>query len=606
MFYGVARHFASRKSPNRTGVNELNLLYSMWRGGALGDCDKCERDSGYVTCRSSMWCLTTRASAMKTTSSAMLVARSATRSRLRDTRMSSRERVIVAGFSSMHCRSSRKSWLFRWSTSSSSIRMRRAATASLRTNASSASVSMRVALVAMRGMSTSGLSSGSLLSLAADWAMFTAWSPTRSRSFTIFRAEVMKRRSWPTGWRRASRRTRRSSISSSRSSIAWSSRMTSSASSASRSLSASIALWTIVSARPPMRSRRVLSSFSSSSKCRSMPSPRRPASAEASADVVLGHALGRLGEDLRRLVVLDQAPLHEERRPVRDARRLLHVVGHHDDRVAGPQVEDKLFDLRRRGRVEGRGRLVHEQDVGLDGQAPGDAQALLLPARQAEGRVLEPVLHLFPQRRLAERALDQVDHLAARAHAEHARPERHVLVDRLGERVRPLEHHADAPAQVDDVDARGVQVEAVEQHGAGHLHPVDQVVHPVEGAKQRRLAAARGPDERGHRALGNGHRDLVQRLVLAVVERQRLGLQDLAARRPFRDGARGHVDARERSRRRGGPRGRRRVRAGRIFGRHDGLHGQSLKPMPCRRRARSTMAVKFSANVRSSSTHTVP
>jgi hypothetical protein len=50
---------------------------------------------------SSAWCLMIRASAMNTTSSATLVARSATRSRLRATRISSIARVMVAGSSSM-------------------------------------------------------------------------------------------------------------------------------------------------------------------------------------------------------------------------------------------------------------------------------------------------------------------------------------------------------------------------------------------------------------------------------------------------------------------------------------------------------------------------
>ena len=48
-------------------------------------------------------------------------------------------------------------------------------------------------------------------------------------------------------------------------------------------------------------------------------------------------------------------------------------------------------------------RLVHEDDVRLDRERSRDTQPLLLTAGQAERAVLEPVLHLVPERRLAQR-----------------------------------------------------------------------------------------------------------------------------------------------------------------------------------------------------------
>jgi hypothetical protein len=59
-------------------------------------------------------------------------------------------------------------------------------------------------------------------------------------------------------------------------------------------------------------------------------------------------------------------------------------VGHDRDRVVGLQFVDQLLDLRGRDRVERRARLVEQDDLRLDGDGAGDAQALLLPARQAE------------------------------------------------------------------------------------------------------------------------------------------------------------------------------------------------------------------------------
>src|SRR5262245_31666338 len=105
----------------------------------------------------------------------------------------------------------------------------------------------------------------------------------------------------------------------------------------------SMALRTIASARPPMRSSSSLSTASSWSKCRSNPCLPflRDGLAEASSDVVLGELLARAGEEVRRLAHLDQLAQQHERGAVRDARRLLHVVRDHDDRVAALQVQDQ-------------------------------------------------------------------------------------------------------------------------------------------------------------------------------------------------------------------------------------------------------------------------
>ena len=56
-------------------------------------------------------------------------------------------------------------------------------------------------------------------------------------------------------------------------------------------------------------------------------------------------------------------------------------------------------------------------DLGLDGDGPGDAEALLLAAGQAHGRLLEPVLDLVPQRGPAQGPLDDVVEVALRCPA---------------------------------------------------------------------------------------------------------------------------------------------------------------------------------------------
>ena len=95
-----------------------------------------------------------------------------------------------------------------------------------------------------------------------------------------------------------------------------------------------------------------------------------------------------------------------------------------------------------------------------------------------------------------------------------------VLEDRLGKRVRLLEHHPDAPAQPDDVDARRVDVLAVDLDVSLDARARDDVVHPVERAQERALAAARRPDERRDQVRRDVDRDCLERPLGAVVEVQ--------------------------------------------------------------------------------------
>ena len=109
---------------------------------------------------------------------------------------------------------------------------------------------------------------------------------------------------------------------------------------------------------------------------------------------------------------LDQVALVEEGRVVGDARRLLHVVRDDHDRVAPLELLHELLDLGGGDRVDRRARLVHEDHLGLDGDRAGDAEPLLLAAGERQARLLELVLDLVPQGRLAQGVLDAVGELA--------------------------------------------------------------------------------------------------------------------------------------------------------------------------------------------------
>ena len=63
-------------------------------------------------------------------------------------------------------------------------------------------------------------------------------------------------------------------------------------------------------------------------------------------------------------------------------------------------------------RIQGRGGLVEQQHLGLDGQRAGDAQTLLLAAGQPDRAIAQPILDLVPQGGAAECFLDDLVHAA--------------------------------------------------------------------------------------------------------------------------------------------------------------------------------------------------
>ncbi|MNP15410.1 hypothetical protein D3C76_1077660 [compost metagenome] len=195
-------------------------------------------------------------------------------------------------------------------------------------------------------------------------------------------------------------------------------------------------------------------------------------------------------------------------------------MGHDDDGVLGFQFIDQFFDLQGRDRVQRRARFVKQQHLRLHGNGAGDDQTLLLATGQAQRRLVQAVLDLVPQGRALQRPLDGFIKHALLVDALDAQAVDHVFVDGLGERVRLLEHHAHTPAQFGNVFALAVDVVAVQVDGTFHTATVNQVVHPVEGAQQGRLAAAGWADEGGHTLLRDVHLHVEQRLLVAIEQAQ--------------------------------------------------------------------------------------
>ncbi|MDQ1174686.1 hypothetical protein QE430_002993 [Microbacterium testaceum] len=178
---------------------------------------------------------------------------------------------------------------------------------------------------------------------------------------------------------------------------------------------------------------------------------------------------------------------------------------------------------------EGRAGLVHQQHVGRDGDRARDAQTLLLTTREAAAGLVEAVLDLVPEVGALQRLLDEGVGVAARhALVVELRAGQHVLADRHGrERVGALEDHADVTTHEHGVDTGTVEVVAVDEHAALHVTAGDDLVHAVEGAQERGLAAAGGSDERGDRAGLDVDRDALDREEVAVVDVEVLDLDAL-------------------------------------------------------------------------------
>ena len=177
---------------------------------------------------------------------------------------------------------------------------------------------------------------------------------------------------------------------------------------------------------------------------------RRRLALRGGGEQMAGVGVARPVEHLRHLALLDQLALGHDADPVGEAADDGEVVGDEQDRHAEPGLEvlEQLQDLRLDGDVQGGGRLVGDQEVGLVGQRHGDHHPLALAAGQLVREGAKPGFGL--------RDLHQPQELeGARARllpAQAAMDEQHLAdlaldrVQRVERGHRLLEDHADAAA----------------------------------------------------------------------------------------------------------------------------------------------------------------
>ena len=251
--------------------------------------------------------------------------------------------------------------------------------------------------------------------------------------------------------------------------------------------------------------------------------------AESSGYISLCALVFGVCEDLVGVVVLDEVPgavfaHHEEGGLVRDAGGLLHIVGDYDYGIAFFELAHQVLDSQRGDWVQRGGGFVHENDFRLDRNGASDAQTLLLAAGQCKRAVAQAIFHFVPEGGLPEGTLHCLVHVALIT--VYLEPEGHVVVDGLGERVRTLEHHADAGANLCGVNRIGVEVGFLEEDFAFDSGARDEIVHAVEAAQQSALSTAGRPDESRNRVSVDGHVYVSESAEGLVVEAEVIDLEN--------------------------------------------------------------------------------
>ena len=128
-------------------------------------------------------------------------------------------------------------------------------------------------------------------------------------------------------------------------------------------------------------------------------------------------------------------------------------MGNDDDGVILLKFLHQFLDLERGDRVEGRGGFVHQDDLRFYRQGAGNAQALLLSARDGQSGLVELVLHLVPQGRGLQAVFHDTFQIRSVMDPIQARPVGHIIENGLWKRVGALEDHADPPAHVHHIHA---------------------------------------------------------------------------------------------------------------------------------------------------------
>ena len=221
----------------------------------------------------------------------------------------------------------------------------------------------------------------------------------------------------------------------------------------------------------------------------------------------VGHEAGArpLVQRLGALELLDAAVVHD-RDPVAHDERLVLVVGHEDEGGSEPLLQVLHLDLHLLAQlqVEGGHGLVEEQHVGLQHDRAGEGHALLLAARD----LVDPPLAETGEADHLERSRHPLARSRPRAWPRISRPKATLPCDRPVRKERVvLEDGVDRPLV--GRASRHVPARDEEAPFVGRFEPGEQ-------PQERRLAAARGTEERQELAGLHLERHAVERDHVAV------------------------------------------------------------------------------------------
>src|SRR3954469_18839952 len=217
----------------------------------------------------------------------------------------------------------------------------------------------------------------------------------------------------------------------------------------------------------------------------------------------------RRGEDGGRRAALDDRAVVQEADLVGDVAREAHLVrGDQHRHPLGLELAHEVEHLPHQLRVQRARDLVEQERARARRQGAQDGDALLLAAREP---ARQPVLAAVEPEAREQRARP-LHRLGARQPVRPRRAEHHVLEHRqVREQVERLEHDPEPAADAHRIDGRVRDHRPVEQHVA-----VVDLLEQVDAAQQRRLARARGADQRHGAVLGHRQVDAAQRRRVAV------------------------------------------------------------------------------------------
>src|SRR5215467_3760196 len=215
-----------------------------------------------------------------------------------------------------------------------------------------------------------------------------------------------------------------------------------------------------------------------------------------------------IGKELLRGPLLDDLATVHENDAVGHRAGKAHLVGdaQHGHAALG-ELDHGIEHLLHHLRIERRGRLVEQHDMGVHAQRPSDGDPLLLSPRQLSWIFVGLLGNLHP----AEVLHGDVFGLAARHLLHPNRSQAEIVEDgQVRKQVKALKHHPDLGADLIDLADVVGELDALDNDLALLV-----LLQPIDAADEGRFAGARRPTNDDLLALIDRQVDVAQHVELA-------------------------------------------------------------------------------------------